>query len=135
MWKPDTPGARARNEAVRASKYLGRALWRNLTGDHRRSRVETIPLVIFRSEIHCRSADALCETAWSAPLGARLRSSGCGDPNPRSDPERLHSPRHTAYCGCRLNPSGVRGSGTADRFVQQSRSVVMVKVTSRKEQQ
>ena len=41
MWKPDTPGARARNEAVRSSKYLGRALWRNLTGYHRRSRVET----------------------------------------------------------------------------------------------
>jgi hypothetical protein len=40
-WKPDTPGARARNEAVRSSKYLGRALWRNLTGYHCRSRVET----------------------------------------------------------------------------------------------
>ena len=40
-WKPDTPGARARNEALRASKYLGRALWRRLTGYHRRSRVET----------------------------------------------------------------------------------------------
>jgi hypothetical protein len=41
MWKPDTPGAIARNEAVRSSKYLGRALWRNLTGYHRRSRVKT----------------------------------------------------------------------------------------------
>ena len=41
MWKPDTPGARARNEAVRSSKYLGRALWRHLTGYHHRSRVET----------------------------------------------------------------------------------------------
>ncbi len=41
LWKPDTPGARARNEAVQSSKYLGRALWRNLTGYHRRSRVET----------------------------------------------------------------------------------------------
>ena len=41
LWKPDTPGARARNEAVRASKYLGRALWRQVTGYHRRSRVET----------------------------------------------------------------------------------------------
>jgi hypothetical protein len=30
-----------RNEAVRSSKYLGRALWRQLTGDHRRSRVAT----------------------------------------------------------------------------------------------
>ena len=41
LWKPDTPGARARNEAVRSSKYLGRALWRQPTGYHRRSRVET----------------------------------------------------------------------------------------------
>jgi hypothetical protein len=28
LWKHDTPGARARNEAVRASKYLGSALRR-----------------------------------------------------------------------------------------------------------
>ena len=41
MWMPDKLGARARNEAVRSSKYLGRAIWRNLTGHHRRSRVET----------------------------------------------------------------------------------------------
>jgi Transposase DDE domain len=41
LWKADTPGARARNEAVRSSKYLGRALWRQLTGYHCRSRVET----------------------------------------------------------------------------------------------
>ena len=30
-----------RNEALRASKYLGRALWRRWSGYHRRSRVET----------------------------------------------------------------------------------------------
>ncbi|KIN72777.1 ISSpo9, transposase [Sulfitobacter guttiformis KCTC 32187] len=41
LWKPDTPRARARNEAVRSSKYLGRALWRQLTGYHRRGRVKT----------------------------------------------------------------------------------------------
>jgi len=35
FWKADTPGAIARNEAVRSSKYLGRALWRHLTGYHR----------------------------------------------------------------------------------------------------
>ncbi len=40
-WKPDTAGAIARNEALRASKYLGRALWRKWSGYHRRSRVET----------------------------------------------------------------------------------------------
>jgi len=40
LWKPDTPESRARNVSVRASKYLDRALWRQLTGYHRRSRVE-----------------------------------------------------------------------------------------------
>jgi transposase len=40
-WKTDTAGAVARNEALRASRYLGRAIWRNWSGYHRRSRVET----------------------------------------------------------------------------------------------
>ena len=40
-WKPDTAGARARNEILRTSKHLGRALWRNWSRYHRRSRVET----------------------------------------------------------------------------------------------
>lgn len=41
LWKPTTAGAVARNDAVCCSKYLGRALWRKLSGYHRRSRVET----------------------------------------------------------------------------------------------
>ncbi len=41
FWKPTTAGALARNEALRASKYLGRAIWRRWSGYHRRSRVET----------------------------------------------------------------------------------------------
>ena len=40
-WKTETAGAVARNEALRASKYLGRALWRRWSGYHRRSRAET----------------------------------------------------------------------------------------------
>lgn len=40
-WKAITAGAVARNEVLRASKYLGRALWRRWSGYHRRSRVET----------------------------------------------------------------------------------------------
>lgn len=40
-WKIVTTGAVARNEALRASKYLGRALWRRWSEYHRRSRVET----------------------------------------------------------------------------------------------
>jgi hypothetical protein len=40
-WKPDTPGAIARNEALRASKRFGRTIWRRWSGYNRRSRVET----------------------------------------------------------------------------------------------
>ena len=40
-WETTTAGAVARNEALRASKYLGRALWRRWSGYHRRSRAET----------------------------------------------------------------------------------------------
>lgn len=39
-WKPANPGAVARNEALHASKYLGRAIWRRWSRYHRRSRVE-----------------------------------------------------------------------------------------------
>jgi len=34
-------GAAARNEALRASKHRGRALWRRWSGYHRQSRAET----------------------------------------------------------------------------------------------
>ncbi len=40
-WKPDTAGAIARNQALRASKYLGRTIWRKRSGYRRRSRAET----------------------------------------------------------------------------------------------
>ena len=40
-WKTVTAGAVASNEALRAAKYLGRTIWRNWSGYHRRSRVET----------------------------------------------------------------------------------------------
>ena len=56
FWKADTPGAIARNEAVRSSKYLGRALWRHLTGYHRRSRVET--------KMHCLKLLGQRLSAW-----------------------------------------------------------------------
>ena len=38
-------GAIARNEAVNASRYLGRTIWKRWSGYHRRSRVE--------SKMHC----------------------------------------------------------------------------------
>ncbi len=52
-WKETTAGAAARNEALRASRHLGRAIWRRWSGYHRRSRAET--------KMHCVK-----------PLGQRL---------------------------------------------------------------
>ena len=40
-WKANTAGAVARNEALRASRRLGRTIWRRWSGYHRRSRAET----------------------------------------------------------------------------------------------
>ena len=57
-WKPDSPGALARNEALRASKRSGRTIWRRWSGYHRRSRVET--------KMHCvnrRSAKRNCSAS------------------------------------------------------------------------
>ena len=42
-WKTDSPGAGARNEALRAIERLGRTIWRRWSGDHRRSHVGTRP--------------------------------------------------------------------------------------------
>ena len=57
-WKPGTAGAIARNEALRASRRFGRTIWRRWSGYHRRSRVETNPLMVCRQTIagqrmHC----------------------------------------------------------------------------------
>ena len=41
FWKGNSQGNQARNEALRAVRYLGRALWKKWTGYHRRSLVET----------------------------------------------------------------------------------------------
>ena len=40
-WKENRPGACARNEILRATQRLGRAIWKRWSGYHRRSLVET----------------------------------------------------------------------------------------------
>jgi hypothetical protein len=44
-WKPTSAGAIARNDAISASRYLGRTIWKRWSGYHRRNRVE--------SKMHC----------------------------------------------------------------------------------
>lgn len=40
-WTKDGPGVDARNEALRATRHLGRAIWKKWSGYHRRSLAET----------------------------------------------------------------------------------------------
>lgn len=69
LLEPYTPGGTRtqRNRAILKIPRLGSV--GNLTGYHRRSRVKTKPLGTFLAEIPCRSVDALCVPAWTAPLG------------------------------------------------------------------
>ena len=41
-----TPGAQSRNETLRATRHLGRTIWRRWSGYHRRSLIETNPFVV-----------------------------------------------------------------------------------------
>ena len=81
-WSPTSPGAIARNEALRAVNRFGRTIWRWWSGYHRRSRVETkmncIKLLGQRlmardfdrqiAEFHVRVAILNCFTALGVPL-------------------------------------------------------------------
>jgi hypothetical protein len=44
-WLESTPGAQARKETLRATRRLGKTIWRKWSGYHRRSRVE--------AKMHC----------------------------------------------------------------------------------
>lgn len=41
LWKEDCPAAMARNDILRATRRLGRAIWKRWSGYHARSRIET----------------------------------------------------------------------------------------------
>ena len=40
-WLENTPGAQSRNETLRATRRLGRKVWRRWSGYHRRGLIET----------------------------------------------------------------------------------------------
>lgn len=58
-WKEDCPAAAARNEILRATRRLGRTLWKKWTGYHVRSRVEALTncLKLFGERIMSRDPD------------------------------------------------------------------------------
>ena len=70
-WKAVSAGAAARNEALRASKCLGRALWQRWSGYHRRSRADT--------KMHC--VNSWVSVSWRATSTVRWRSSRFASPS------------------------------------------------------
>ena len=69
-WLENTPGAQARNDTVRATRRLGRTIWRRWSGYHRRSLVET----------KCGASSYLANVSWRAISTDRSQS-------PRSGPQ------------------------------------------------
>ncbi|SNR81084.1 Transposase DDE domain-containing protein [Puniceibacterium sediminis] len=107
-WKPTSAGAMARNEAVNASRYLGRALWQRLSVYHRRSRVETkVPCVkLLGQSLMTRDFDRQV-----AEIQVRIAVLN-----------RCYTALGIPVTEAVISLSGERGSPPSNRFVQQSRS-------------
>jgi hypothetical protein len=89
-WNPDSAGAIARNEIPRTSKRVGRTIWRQWSGYHRRSRAET--------KMHCVKLLGQRQALGPASLRARVRPSGRRVPGPchsRALSDRWRSPAHS----------------------------------------
>ena len=104
LWKPTTAGAIARNEAVRACKYLERApLWRKLTGYHGRSRAE--------KKLHC--VKLLGPSLMARDFDRQVAEL-------QVPIAVLNRSWHTSHRALKISPSGERGSPLKTRLVQQS---------------
>ena len=94
-WKPDAPGAIARNEILRTSKRVGRTIWRRWSGYHRRSRAEP--------KMHCvklpgqrlsaGNFDRQVEEFQVQVIRGLSRTAGVRP----LIPERIHRTRHTPH--------------------------------------
>ena len=109
-WKPTTAGAISRNEAVNASRYLGRAIWRRWSGYHRRSRVERkMQCVKLMGQSLMAVRHRPRTDGGSTP---HLRPAGRGNPSPHCGAQPLHRAWHTPDCPHRVSPSGGKGKTT-----------------------
>ncbi len=61
-WKDTSPGARARNEALNATRRLGRTIWKKWSGYHRRSLAET--------KMHCFKL--LCDKVYARTFDSQV---------------------------------------------------------------
>ena len=124
-----SPGAVTRYEALRASKCLGRDIWRRWSGYHRRSRVESkmncIKLLgqYLMAVRHCaRTVTFIARTNGASPATAsmaHLQAPGHRTAGSYRRTERLHRARYTCDSGRIVNRSRERGSPAISRFAQQ----------------
>lgn len=106
LWKPTSDGAIARNDAVKAQRYLGRTVWR------RRKRISPSKSL--------RNQDAFYEPARPIVDDEGLQKASCRNSNPHRCPQPLHGSWLTYYSTRRLRASGVRGKTSFSQFLQQS---------------
>jgi hypothetical protein len=106
-WKKDAHGVQTRNDALRACQRLGFKIWKNWSGYHRRSLVET--------KIHCfkrlgeRVTARTLSVKWLSCIARRL-----------AQPLYAAWPSRNSACG--ITPSGVWGITSSSGFMQQSPS-------------
>ncbi len=105
-WTTATAGAVARNQALRAPKYLGQALRRRRSGYYRRRRVETkMPCVKPQGQrLMARDFDRQV-----AEIQVRIAVLN-----------RYTAPGQTRHRGLRVDPSREKATPAANRFAQQS---------------
>ena len=117
-WKAVAAGGVARNEPLRASKYLGRALWQRWSGHHRQSRVETRMdcVKLLGRRLMARDFDRQVAEFQVRVIRRLSRTNGIR----LLIPERLHRARHSRHESRRISLSGVRGPSAIKPFVQQS---------------
>ncbi len=81
IWTTDGPGVEARNETLRATKLLGRAIWKKWSGYHRRSLAET-KMSCFKRLGQCVSAKTIDRQITELKIRAKVlnRFSQIGTP-------------------------------------------------------
>src|SRR5690606_17962357 len=124
LWKEDCPAARARNEILRATQRLGRAIWKRWSGYHVRSRIEARMrcLKAFGERISSRDPDR--QTAeihirialmnpFTALGSAQIKRVACTHRGKRILRPHIHS--HYTAATILASPDAARPSAVAGR--------------------
>ncbi len=112
-WKEDCAAARARNEALRATKRFGRALRKRWTGYHARSRIET---------------KMQCLNAFGERIASRDPDRQIAEIHARIAPMNRFTALGRAEIVRVAEPKGEWVSSAPTRVAQQRRAILVLKI-------